>query len=59
MRPRNPVLAYHALADRFLDTALVQVPLDQPTQQLAPFRLHHRFQITVRRSLSFLVCESA
>ena len=59
MRARNPIVAHHALVDRLLDTALVEVPLNQPAQQLATFGLHHGLQRTVGYPRVLLVAESA
>jgi hypothetical protein len=59
MRARNPILADHALVDGLLDTTLVEVPLDQPTQQLGAFGVHHGLQLTMGETLVFLIAESA
>ena len=45
--------------DRLLDTTLVEVPLNQPAQQLAALGLHHGFQRTMGYPLVLLVAESA
>ena len=59
VRPRHAIGADHALAYRLLSTPLIEVPLDQAAQQLASLHLHHGFQLTVGRSLSFLAYEFA
>lgn len=45
--------------DGLLDTALVEVSLDQPTQQLVAFGVHHRLQLTMSEPLVFLIAEVA
>jgi len=59
MRPRNPIPAHHACMDWLLNTALVEMPLEQPTQQLAPFGLQHGLQRNVAEPLTLFAGEPA
>jgi len=57
MDPHDPILFHHARVDGLLGTPLVEILLDHPTQQLAPFGLHHNLQFTVGYPLGCLMRE--